>query len=74
MAETKWAGNYSCSVCRRKVPHFYAQEELRLFERLIADEFSKKQIRKLIADQTFKLKCKKCVEKANSEITAKEKL
>jgi hypothetical protein len=43
-----WAGDFDCSVCRRK--------------RLIGAEFSKAQLTKYRSDPTFKLKCKKCVD------------
>eukprot|EP00040_Diaphanoeca_grandis_P028115 m.161543 g.161543 ORF g.161543 m.161543 type:complete len:190 (-) comp31242_c0_seq5:446-1015(-) len=48
---TKWAGAFDCKVCRRK--------------RLIASEFSKRQVEKSRADATFQLTCKVCVENEN---------
>ena len=42
-----WAGEFDCSVCRRK--------------RLIAAEFSGNQIKQYRAKPNFKMKCKKCV-------------
>lgn len=43
----KWAGNYDCSVCRRK--------------RLVGAEFSKKMLEKYRKNSSHKLKCKNCV-------------
>lgn len=45
-----WAGEYECSVCRRK--------------RLTASEFSKKMQERFRAEGNGKLKCKACVEQA----------
>ena len=46
----KWAGDLSCSVCRRK--------------RLTATEFSKKAMEKHRNDPNAPMKCKTCVEAA----------
>ena len=52
----KWSGAYNCSICRRK--------------RLIADEFSKGQIRKLQSRKitAAQMKCKRCTKKQNDDI------
>ena len=50
VAVAGWAGDYDCSVCRRK--------------RLTASEFSKKMQEKHRADPKAALKCKQCVDKA----------
>eukprot|EP00035_Acanthoeca_spectabilis_P011393 m.200400 g.200400 ORF g.200400 m.200400 type:complete len:191 (+) comp15335_c1_seq2:175-747(+) len=47
---TMWAGEFACSVCRRK--------------RLPAAEFSKNQAARFRADPAAAIKCKKCVEAA----------
>ena len=44
-----WAGEFDCSVCRRK--------------RLIAAEFSQNQLKQKRADPAFQIKCKACVSK-----------
>ena len=46
--EAKWAGDFSCSTCGRK--------------RLIAADFSKKQLEKRSKDLSASIKCKQCVE------------
>ena len=49
----KWAGDFSCGTCGRK--------------RLIAADFSKKQLEKRSKDLTADIKCKQCVESAAAE-------
>jgi hypothetical protein len=50
----KWAGNYDCSICRRK--------------RLVGSEFSKKSLDKYRkSNGTHPLKCKKCVAETESK-------
>ncbi|KAJ8598280.1 hypothetical protein CTAYLR_006006 [Chrysophaeum taylorii] len=48
VAVSNWAGDFECSVCKRK--------------RLIANEFSKKMQEKRRKDPTAALKCKQCVD------------
>lgn len=50
VAVNNWAGNFECSVCKRK--------------RLIASEFSKKMQEKRRKEPGALLKCKQCVESA----------
>mmetsp|Transcript_25149 Transcript_25149/g.68164 ORF Transcript_25149/g.68164 Transcript_25149/m.68164 type:complete len:188 (+) Transcript_25149:57-620(+) len=51
--QQQWAGNFDCSVCRRK--------------RLVGAEFSKNALEKYRRDPTIQLKCKACVELAAKE-------
>ena len=50
VAVNNWAGDFECSVCRRK--------------RLTASEFSKKMQERYKKDGNGALKCKVCVDKA----------
>ena len=55
---TKWAGNYDCTGCRRK--------------RLIAAEFSQKQIERKRENFDYPMKCKKCTQAETEAERAKQ--